>query len=80
MSKNLLIILSVLLLLAIIVIWALLNAAQTGTDSGIKLDEEPITTLLRQKIKEKGLAQFYAEVEIIIRPVAPVGMVVNVEE
>ena len=34
MSKNLLIILSVLLLLAIIVIWALLNAAQTGTDSG----------------------------------------------
>lgn len=51
-----------------------------STDSGIKLDEEPITTLLRQKIKEKGLAQFYAEVEIIIRPVAPVGMVVNVEE
>ena len=51
-----------------------------STDSGIKLDEEPITTLLRQKIKEKGLAQFYAEVEIIIRPVAPVGMVVTVEE
>ena len=51
-----------------------------STDSGIKLDEEPITALLRQKIREKGLAQFYAEVEIIIRPVAPVGMVVNVEE
>lgn len=51
-----------------------------STESGIKLDEEPITALLRQKIKEKGLMQFYADVEIIIRPVAPVGMVVNVEE
>lgn len=51
-----------------------------STDSGIKLDEEPITALLRQKIKENGLAQFYAEVEIVIRPVAPTGMVVAVEE
>ena len=50
------------------------------TDSGIKLDEEPIITLLRQKIIEKGLRQFYAEVEIIVRPSAPAGMTVNVEE
>ena len=51
-----------------------------STEGGLKLDEEPITTLLRQEIVKKGLAQFYAEVEITIRPVAPVGMVVEVEE
>lgn len=44
------------------------------------MDEEPITALLRQKIIEKGLRQFYAEVEIIVRPVNPTGMVVTVEE
>lgn len=51
-----------------------------STEGGLKLDEEPITTILRQEIVKKGLAQFYAEVEITIRPVAPVGMVVAVEE
>ena len=51
-----------------------------STEGGLKLDEEPITALLRQKIIELGLAQFYAEVEITIRPVAPVGMVVAVDE
>lgn len=51
-----------------------------STDTGLKLDEEPITTMIRQKLVELGLAQFYAEVEITIRPVAPVGMVVAVEE
>lgn len=50
------------------------------TEGGLKLDEEPITALLRQKIVEMGLVQFYAEVEIIIRPVSPVGMVVAVED
>ena len=50
------------------------------TDNGLKLDEEPITTMLRQKIIEKGLRQFYAEVEITIRPVTPTGMIVAVEE
>lgn len=50
------------------------------TDSGLKLDEEPIVSLLRQKIIEKGLRQFYAEVEITIRPVTPTGMIVAVEE
>lgn len=51
-----------------------------STEGGLKLDEEPITALLRQEIVKKGLAQFYAEVEITIRPVAPVGMIVAVEE
>lgn len=51
-----------------------------STDGGLKLDEEPITAMLRQKIKEKGLAQFYAEVEIIVRPAIPTGMTVEVEE
>lgn len=51
-----------------------------STEGGLKLDEEPITALLRQEIVKKGLAQFYAEVEITIRPVAPVGMIVAVED
>ena len=51
-----------------------------STAGGLKLDEEPITAMLRQKIKEKGLAQFYAEVEIIVRPAIPTGMTVEVEE
>lgn len=51
-----------------------------STEGGLKLDEEPITALLRQEIVKKGLAQFYAEVEITIRPVAPVGMIVEVED
>lgn len=51
-----------------------------STEGGLKLDEEPITALLRQEIVKKGLAQFYAEVEITIRPVAPAGMIVAVEE
>lgn len=49
------------------------------TDGGLKLNEEPITSMLRQKIVEEGIVQFYAEVEIRIRPVEPVGMVVSVE-
>ena len=50
------------------------------TDGGLKLDEEPILSMIRQAIMEKGLMQFYADVEILIRPVEPVGMVVTVEE
>ena len=49
------------------------------TDGGLKLNEEPITSMLRQKIVEEGIVQFYAEVEIRIRPVEPAGMVVSVE-
>lgn len=49
------------------------------TDGGLKLNEEPITSMLRQKIVEEGIVQFYAEVEIRVRPVEPVGMVVSVE-
>lgn len=58
------------------------TATGTGfltTDGGLKLNEEPITSMLRQKIVEEGIVQFYAEVEIRIRPVEPVGMVVSVE-
>lgn len=50
------------------------------TDGGLKLDEEPILSMIRQAIMEKGLMRFYADVEILIRPVEPVGMVVTVEE
>lgn len=50
------------------------------TDGGLKLDEEPITSLLRQTIIQKGLMQFYADVEIRIIPTKPTGMVVQVEE
>ena len=49
------------------------------TDGGLKLNEEPITSMLRQKIVEEGIVQFYAEVEVRVRPVEPVGMVVSVE-
>ena len=58
------------------------TATGTGfltTDGGLKLNEEPITSMLRQKIVEEGIVQFYAEVEIRVRPVEPVGMVVSVE-
>ena len=51
-----------------------------STAGGLKLDEEPILSMIRQAIMEKGLMQFYADVEILIRPVEPVGMVVTVEE
>lgn len=60
-----------------------ISAKGTGfltTDGGLKLNEEPITKMLRQKIIEEGFVQFYAEVEIRVRPVDPVGMVVTVEE
>ena len=58
------------------------TATGTGfltTDGGLKLNEEPITSMLRQKIVEEGIVQFYAEVEVRVRPVEPVGMVVSVE-
>lgn len=58
------------------------TAVGTGfltTDGGLKLNEEPITSMLRQKIVEEGIVQFYAEVEIRVRPVEPAGMIVNVE-
>ena len=51
-----------------------------STDGVLKLDEEPVTALLRQKIIETGLRQFYGEIEICIRPTEPVGMIVTVEE
>lgn len=50
------------------------------TDGGLKLDEEPILSLLRQTILQRGLAQFYGEIEICIRPTAPTGMMVAVED
>ena len=50
------------------------------TDGGLKLDEEPITAVLRQKLMELGIVQMYAQVEIMIRPSEPEGMVVSVEE
>lgn len=50
------------------------------TDGGLKLDEEPITSLIRQVIISKGLMQFYADVEIVITPSEPTGMTVQVEE
>lgn len=52
----------------------------TTDNGGLQLDEEPIVKMLRQAIIEKGLMQFYAEVEIMIRPSAPTGMIVAVEE
>ena len=51
-----------------------------STDGGLKLDEEPILSLLRQTIIQRGLMQFYGEVEITVRPTAPTGMMVAVEE
>lgn len=50
------------------------------TDGGLKLNEEPLTTALRQKLIELGIVQMYAQVEIMIRPSEPEGMVVSVEE
>ena len=47
---------------------------------GLKLDGEPLLTMLRQEIVKKGMEQFYAAVEIVIRPVEPKGMVVTTEE
>ena len=50
------------------------------TDGGVKLDEEPILTAIRQKIMERGLRQFYGEVSILIYPREPAGMTVRVED
>lgn len=50
------------------------------TDGGLKLNEEPLTTALRQKLIELGIVQMYAQVEITVRPSEPEGMVVSVEE
>ena len=50
------------------------------TDGGLKLDEEPILTAIRQKIMERGLRQFYGEVSILISPREPAGMTVRVKD
>lgn len=50
------------------------------TDGGLKINEEPLTTAIRQKLIELGIVQMYAQVEITIRPAEPEGMVVSVEE
>ena len=50
------------------------------TDGGLKINEEPLTTAIRQKLIELGIVQMYAQVEIMIRPSEPEGMVVSVEE
>ena len=50
------------------------------TEGGLKLDEEPILTAIRQKILERGLRQFYGEVAVTITPKEPTGMTVTVEE
>lgn len=50
------------------------------TEGGLKLDEEPITAVLRQKLIELGIVQMYAQVEITVRPSEPEGMAVSVEE
>ena len=47
---------------------------------GLKLDGEPLLTMLRQEIIKRGVEQFYAEVEIVIRPAEPKGMTVATEE
>ena len=57
----------------------------TGTglltvEDGLKLDGEPLLTMLRQEIIKRGVEQFYAEVEIVIRPAEPKGMTVATEE
>ncbi|MBQ1777644.1 MAG: hypothetical protein IIZ93_05720, partial [Acidaminococcaceae bacterium] len=57
----------------------------TGTglltvEDGLKLDGEPLLTMLRQEIIKRGVEQFYADVEIVIRPSSPAGMVVTTEE
>ena len=57
----------------------------TGTglltvEDGLKLDGEPLLTMLRQEIVKRGVEQFYADVEIVIRPAEPEGMVVTTEE
>lgn len=50
------------------------------TDGGLKINEEPLTTAIRQKLIELGIVQMYAQVEITVRPSEPEGMVVSVEE
>lgn len=50
------------------------------TDGGLKINEEPLTTAIRQKPIELGIVQMYAQVEITVRPSEPEGMVVSVEE
>ena len=50
------------------------------TDGGLKINEEPLTTAIRQKLMELGIVQMYAQVEITVRPAEPEGMVVSVEE
>ena len=50
------------------------------TDGGLKINEEPLTTAIRQKLIELGIVQMYAQVEITVRPAEPEGMVVSVEE
>ena len=57
----------------------------TGTglltvEDGLKLDGEPLLTMLRQEIVKRGVEQFYADVEIVIRPSEPKGMTVATEE
>ena len=49
------------------------------TEGRIRLDDEPITAALCKAMRDKGIVQTYAEVEVIVRVTEPAGMVVTEE-
>lgn len=49
------------------------------TEGRIRIDDEPITAALCKAMRDKGIVQTYAEVEVIVRVTEPAGMVVTEE-
>lgn len=49
------------------------------TEGRLRLDDEPITAALCKTMRDKGIMQTYAEVEVIVRVTEPAGMVVTEE-
>lgn len=49
------------------------------TEGRLRLDDEPITAALCKAMRDKGIVQTYAEVEVIVRVTEPAGMVVTEE-
>ena len=49
------------------------------TEGRLRLDDTPITATLCKAMRDKGIVQTYAEVEVIVRVTEPAGMVVTEE-
>lgn len=49
------------------------------TEGRLRLDDTPITAKLCKAMRDKGIMQTYAEVEIVVRITEPAGMVVTEE-